>query len=105
MTLGEVLVAVWTQVMAEGRNRVELEGESFAVTHTRARKLRTVRFRVGEYEFDGIEQNPQTGSRWARMAREGQRIMQYSHQRRYVANVCEGKLLRYPAWKGLGLPE
>jgi hypothetical protein len=105
MTLGEALISVWKQVMAEGGDRVELQGESFPVGHTRAKKLRTVRFRAGDYEFDGIEQNPQTGSRWAQLAREGKRIMQFSHQRRYVANVCEGKLLRYPAWKSMGLPE
>jgi hypothetical protein len=105
MTLGETLISVWKQVMEEGRSSAEIEGESFPVTHTRARRLRTVRFGAGGYEFDGIEQNPQTGSRWAHMAREGKRIMQYSHQRRYVANVCEGKLLRYPAWKSLDLPE
>jgi hypothetical protein len=31
--------------------------------------------------------------------------MQFSVNRRYVANVCEGKLLRYPAWRSLNLPE
>jgi hypothetical protein len=31
--------------------------------------------------------------------------MQFSCQNRYVANVCEGDLTRYPAWHALGLPE
>jgi hypothetical protein len=53
----------------------------------------------------GIEQNPATKSRWAALAREGSRIMQFRCQGRYVANVCEGKLLRYPAWTALALPE
>jgi len=105
MTLGEALISVWRQVLEEGRNVVELEGECYSVKATRAKKLRTIEFRLGAHRLDGIEQNPQTGSRWAQLAREGKRIMQFSVNRRYVANVCEGKLLRYPAWRSLDLPE
>ena len=45
--------------------------------------------------IDGIEQNPETGSRWALLAREGKRIMQFSLERRYIGNVAEGELVRY----------
>ncbi len=75
------------------------------VGSTRAKKLRTVRFEYSGCRLDGIEQNPETTSRWAALAREGKRVMQYSFQQRYVANVCEGKLTRYPAWRALQLPE
>ncbi|MFB3923633.1 MAG: hypothetical protein ACE145_18060 [Terriglobia bacterium] len=105
MTLGEALISVWRQALGEGSDTVELEGERFRVGRTRAKKLRTVEFEFGGHRLDGIEQNPQTGSRWAELAREGKRIMQFSVNRRYVANVCEGKLLRYPVWKSLNLPE
>ena len=105
MTLGDALISVWRQALEESRDTVEIEGERFQVTATRAKKLRTVEFQFGECRLDGIEQNPQTGSRWAQLAREGKLIMQFSVNRRYVANVCEGKLLRYPAWKSLKLPE
>lgn len=105
MTLGDALISVWKQSIAEGKSAVELEGETYPVTHTRAKKLRTVEFQFGDHRLDGIEQNPQTGSHWAQLARQGKRIMQFSVNRRYVANVCEGKLLRYPAWKSLNLPE
>jgi hypothetical protein len=64
-----------------------------------------VEFDFGSNRLVGIEQNPKTTSRWAELAREGNRIMQYRCKGRYVANVCEGKLLRYPAWKALELPE
>ena len=110
MTLGEALVEVWRQGLEAGKDTVELEGERFRVRRTRG-GLRIVSFRAGppgqagSHGFDGIEQNPQTSSRWAQLAREGKRIMQFSVNRRYVANVCEGKLLRYPAWNSLGLPE
>ncbi len=105
MTLAETLISVWQQVLVEEKPAVELEGTTFPVDRTRTRKLRTVRFACGTRRLDGIEQNPETDSRWAALAREGKRIMQFSCGRRYFANVSEGHLTRYPAWFALGLPE
>ena len=105
MNFGDTLVSVWRQALLEGKARVELEGESYPVSTTRGKKLRAVDFTCGAYRLSGIEQNPQTSSRWAALAREGKRIMQFKCGPRYIANVCEGKLLRYPAWCGIGLPE
>jgi hypothetical protein len=105
MTLGEALVSVWRQVLGEGRDDIELEGENYRVTVVRTKGLRMVEFNCGPYRMVGIQQNPRTESRWAELARQGNRIMQFRCNGRYVANVCEGKLLRYPAWKGLELPE
>jgi hypothetical protein len=105
MTLGETLVTVWQQALAEGKPAVQLNGERYRVTKTRSKGLRTLRFRYGEYELDAIEQNPQTTSRWAALAREGKRIMQFSFKGQYIGNVCEGELLRYQAWERLALPE
>ena len=31
--------------------------------------------------------------------------MQFSYQKRFFANVCEGNLTRYSAWYALRLPE
>jgi hypothetical protein len=104
MTLGEALISVWQQSLADGKEEVELGGESFPVTVFRAKKLRSVEFRHGELHIMGIEQNPNTSSRWAALAREGNRIMQFRCKGRYVANVCEGKLKPYPAWTALALP-
>jgi len=105
MTLEAALISVWQQALAEGKARVELEGKDYPVTTLRAKRLRMTEFTVGPYHLVAIEQNPQTSSRWAALAREGKRIMQIRCQGRYVANVCEGKLLRYPAWHALELPE
>ncbi len=105
MTLGEKLVSVWQQSLADGKERVEIEGEQYPVRLFRAKKLRSVDFTHGELSIIGIEQNPATNSRWAALAREGKQIMQFRCKGRYMANVCEGDLLRYPAWKGMGLPE
>ncbi len=105
LTLGETLISIWQQVLVEGVSAVDLDDRTYTVERTRAKRLRTVRFDHAEYRLDGIEQNPQTTSRWAALAREGKRVMQFSCQNRYVANVCERMLTRYPAWHVLGLPE
>jgi hypothetical protein len=105
MTLGETLISVWQQSLADGKEEVKLGGESFPVTVFRAKKLRSVEFGYGDLRIMGIEQNPKTDSQWAAMAREGKRIMQFRCKGRYVANVCDGKLLRYPAWTALALPD
>lgn len=105
MTLAETLVAVWQQVLAEEKPEVRLEADTYRVEKTRAKRLRSVEFAYGPHRVAGIEQNPRTGSRWAALARQGKRVMQFSCQGRYVANVCEGKLIRYPAWRALNLPD
>jgi hypothetical protein len=104
MTLGDTLISIWRQVLAEDRSAVDLEGRTYSIGRTRAKRLCTVRFDYGDYRLDGIEQNPATTSQWAALAREGKRVMQFSCQNRYVGNVCEGSLTRYPAWHALRLP-
>ncbi len=105
MPMGELLVSVWRQALVDGKEEPEIGGARVRVTSTRAQGLKVVAFTVEERVVEGIEQNPRTASRWAKLAQEGQRIMQFRIQGRSVANVCEGKLLRYPAWKALGLPD
>ncbi len=105
MSLADVLLAVWHQTLEEGAPEVEIEGRRYRVGRTRGRGLRVLAFTYAEHEIEGIEQNPETSSRWAKLAQEGQRILQFSSRRRYFANVCEGRLTRYPSWKALGLPD
>lgn len=104
-TLAERLVEVWEQSLRDARTTVEIDGHALPVGRTRTAGLRIVAFTHGAEAIDGIEQNPEKTSRWAEMARAGQRIMQYRCRGRFFANVCEGRLTRYPAWKSLGLPE
>ena len=104
MTLGGTLISVWQQSLANGQEEVGLGQESYPVTVFR-KKLRGVEFNCGGLRSIDIEQNPATTSRWAALAREGNRIMQFRCESRYVGNVCEGKLLRYPAWRALNLPD
>jgi len=105
MNLGESLVEVWRQSLVESRSEVELPGQRCRVTKTRGQGLLVVMLEFEGRLIEGIEQNPRKESRWAKLAQEGQRIMQFRIKRRYIGNVCEGRLLRYPAWKSLGLPD
>jgi len=105
MTLGDLLVDAWRQTLVENLSEVELDGRKYRVTRTRSASLRVVSLLYENHLIEGIEQNPDKESRWAKLAQEGKRIMQFRLGRRYIGNVCEGKLLRYPAWKGAGLPE
>ena len=105
MTLAETLISVWQQVLVEKVSVVRLEKRSSPVDVTRKSRLRTVDFSYGGHKIIGIEQNPRTQSRWAQMAREGQRVMQFSCKGRYIGNVAEGRLTRYGAWESLDLPE
>ena len=105
MTLAETLVSVWQQALVDKRSSVELDGSPRAIGRTRSRGLRTIDFEYAGHRITGIEQNPDTRSKWAAMAQEGKRVMQFSCGGRYFANVAEGKLLRYSAWSALELPD
>lgn len=105
MTLEETLVLVWEQSLGDGKSEVALGEDSYPVRVFRSKRLRCVDFNFGQFQLIGIEQNPATGSRWAELACAGNRIMQFRCKGRYVANVCEGKVFRYPAWKSMKLPE
>ncbi len=95
MKLEEALVAVWRQALEENANLVELEGRRFPVRRTQRRRLRQVDFEFAGEAICGIEQNPETRSRWAEMSRAGQKVMQFTLGGRYIANVADGKLTWY----------
>ncbi len=104
-TLANALVAVWGQVLLEGRPTVDLDGQRFEVTRTAKKGLRSVYFAIAGTKVEGIEQNPETRSRWAKLAQAGSKIMQFSVRGRYIANVCDGTLTRYPSWTSMELPD
>jgi hypothetical protein len=54
-----------------------------------------VYFIFAEKEIRGLEQNPQTKSRWAQMARSGKKIMQFLSESRYVGVAVDGKVTLY----------
>src|SRR2546430_16571377 len=94
-SLEETLIAVWQQVMIENARTVKLENRSFLVRRTSRSRLREVDFQFEGYELRGLEQNPKTASRWAQLARQGKKVMQFLQQRRYVAVVVDRKVQFY----------
>jgi hypothetical protein len=46
-------------------------------------------------EIRGLEQNPDTKSRWAKLARSGKKVMQFLSGGRYVAVAVDGKVTLY----------
>ena len=94
-SLEQVLISVWQQSVVDKAKTVTVEGQTFGVRQTSRSKLREVEFRFEGHELRGLEQNPKTSSRWARLAREGKKIMQVLLGRRYVAVVVDGKVQFY----------
>jgi hypothetical protein len=62
---------------------------------TPKRHLRQVDFVFDGNKIRGLEQNPDTKSRWAQMARAGKKVMQFLSEGRYVANVVDGEVNVY----------
>jgi hypothetical protein len=91
----QTLGTVWRQVLVENAKVVELGKERYPVRRTPKRGLRQVDFVFDGNEIRGLEQNPETKSSSAQMARAGKRVMQFLSQGRYVANVVDGKVTLY----------
>ena len=96
----EALVAVWRQALVENAKVVQLDGKSYPVRRTPRRNLRQVDFIFDGQPIRGLEQNPQTQSRWAQLARAGQKVMQFLVEGRYIGNVANGKVTLYTSAAG-----
>lgn len=95
MSFEQALIEIWRQALVENAKTVELGSERYPVRRTPKRGLRQVDFTFEGNDIRGLEQNPQTKSRWAQMARSGGKVMQFLREGRYVANVVDGKVTLY----------
>jgi hypothetical protein len=95
VNLEEALSSVWRQTLVEGAQEVNLEGQRFTVRRTPKKRLRQVDFQFEGRELRGLEQDPETASRWAKLARQGHKVMQFLSEGRYVANVKDGEVTLY----------
>ncbi|HWO36433.1 MAG TPA: hypothetical protein VNO32_47195 [Candidatus Acidoferrum sp.] len=91
----ETLIAVWRQALVDEADVVKLGSGRYPVTRSKAKHLRQVVFDFNGEPFIGIEQNPKTKSRWAQMARSGEKVVQFIQDGRYVAVVADGKVTFY----------
>jgi hypothetical protein len=102
ISLEYVLIEVWRQVLVDNADEVVLGAERYLVRLTPKRHLHEVDFAFEGNKLRGLEQNPETKSRWAQMARSGKKVMQFLSDGRYVANVVDGKVTLYR--RGPGKP-
>ena len=73
----EVVISVWRQTLVQNAMIVELEGKRYFVKRTSRHHFRQVDFTFNGQGLRGIEQNPEIRSRWAQLAREGKKVMQF----------------------------
>jgi hypothetical protein len=93
--LSDVLLDVWSQVLLHDSNIVKLGLEQFPVSASKKNRFRQVEFSFGGKMIVGIQQNPDTKSNWAKMARSGIKVMQFIQDGRYIAVVAAGKVTMY----------
>ena len=77
LSFEQALIGVWRQTVVENVKTVELGSERYPVRSTPKRRLRQVDFVFEGNEIRGLEQNPETKSNWAQMARAGKKVMQF----------------------------
>jgi hypothetical protein len=95
ISLEDVLISVWRQALVEAAASVKIDSETYPVKSTARRGLKQIDFRFKGKSLRGLEQNPDTKSRWAAMAREGKKVMQFLEGGRYVVVVGDGKVHLY----------
>jgi len=93
--IDEAFLSVWRQALVEHKKIISVGDVTFSVRRTTKNRLAQIDFEVDGVEFRGLEQNPQTKSRWAKMAREGAKVMQFLRAGRYVGVVADGVLKHY----------
>jgi len=93
--INDALISVWRQALVEQNKIITVGNATFSVRRTTKQHLAQIDFELDGVEFRGLEQNPQTKSRWAKMAREGAKVMQFLRAGRYVGVVADGVLKHY----------
>ena len=91
----DVLIEVWRQALVGRCSTVNIAGQSFPVRKTPSKHLVEVDFTFDGQPYRGLEQNPNTKSRWANLARKGAKVMQFLQAGKYVAVVVDGKVTHY----------
>ena len=94
-TFDDVIISVWRQTLIQNEKIVEVSDKRYFVQRTSRHRFRQVDFTFDGQELRGLEQNPETRSRWAQLARKGKKVMQFLRNGRYVAVVVDGQVFKY----------
>jgi hypothetical protein len=89
----EVLIDVWHQALVDKSETVRLGAESFRVTQSKAKRLRQIEFVFEGKTIIGIQQNPNTKSKWAEQARAGKKVSSSFRMGGMSRLLQRGKLL------------
>ena len=91
----ETMKVVAVQLMTTGI--VKIDGQTIRVRKTSRHRLRSARFVVEGREYEAIEQNPEKPSRWAKLAAQGHRVVQFRdlETNKYVGVSVDGKAMTY----------
>ena len=95
----EVLIEVWRQALVDRSSNVKIDGELFPVRKTASKRLVEVDFTFDGQPYRGIQQNPNTKSGWAHLARKGAKVMQFLQAGQYLAVIVDGKVTHYSGKK------
>jgi hypothetical protein len=98
--LDAAFLSIWRQALVEKARSVLLDGTTYPVRRTAKHRLAQVDFQFGGEPMRALEQNPQTASRWAQMARKGAKVMQFLSAGKYLAVVADGKITHYGSATG-----
>jgi hypothetical protein len=93
--LDDALLSVWRQTLIDGAKQVTMGNQTYSVRRTAKRALAQVDFELDGIPYRALEQNPQTNSRWAQLARKGAKVMQFLSNGRYLAVVVDAKITHY----------
>jgi hypothetical protein len=93
--LSGAFVEVWRQTLVDKSDRVKLGAESYPVRQSKSKRLTSVEFVFEGKTIIGIQQNPNTKSKWAEQARAGKKVMQFIQDGRYVAVVADAHVTLY----------
>lgn len=95
MEFDEALISVWKQALVDKLSSVEVDHKKVPVRTTAKRKLKQIDFVFDGRDIRGLEQNPDTKSRWAKAARDGKKVMQFLENYKYIAVVVDGEVKTY----------
>jgi len=73
--------------------QIDVDGHRYKVTEVGAKKVKSAKFVLGDRKYEAIEQNPDTASHWADLAREGHRVVHFRDlvTKEYIAVVVDGE--------------
>jgi hypothetical protein len=96
LDLDHAILQSVAQQMLE-REEISISGKRIKVQRVSRQLLRSVAFAMNGREYRAIEQNPEKSSRWAQLAREGHKVVQFRDETagRYAAVSVDGKIKEY----------